>query len=197
MELNFIGLQRHESSGDRPQLTYNLGGSLWHVVASDVNLDQRSETIEPANITTQPVQGELTSSEHHGWGLLTNGRRSYPAENQQPSIQEALEFDIETMFNDRLYPDFCLFAMMVHGTRWSRNKDAPMDCWLETWVQSLKEEGLSVLDDLRGCVQLAANALGTGLIRFKQEIKTCVTDCVSKRVLQTIYNEKSCAICTN
>ena len=71
------------------------------------------------------------------------------------------------MFNDRLYPDFCLFAMMVHGTRWSRNKDAPMDCWLETWYKASKEEGLSVLDDLRGCVQLAANALGTGLIRFQ------------------------------
>jgi hypothetical protein len=167
--LELTSLPKHDSSGERPQLAYDLGGALWHVVPSEVHLDQRSETIgtrrtSPHNL----VQGELTSSEHHGWGLLTNGRQvRILRKTNRPSIQESLEFDIETMFNDRLYPDFCLFAMMVHGTRWSRNKDAPMNCWLETWYKASKEEGLSVLEDLRGCVQQAANALGTGLVRFQ------------------------------
>ena len=167
--LELTSLPKHESSGERPQLAYDLGGSLWHVVPSEVHLDQRSESIgtrrtSPHNL----MQGELTSSKHHGWGLLTNGRQvRILRKTNRPSIQEALEFDIQTMFNDRLYPDFCLFAMMVHGTRWSRDRDAPMDCWLETWYKASKEEGLSVLEDLRGCVQQAANAFGTGLIRFQ------------------------------
>ena len=84
----------------------------------------------------------------------------------RPSIQESLEFDLEKMFTERLYPDFCLFAMIVHGTRWSFDKENPMDCWLERWYKSSKEEGLSVLEDLRKCVQQAANAFGTGIVRF-------------------------------
>ena len=166
--LELSQFSRHISSGDRPQLAYNLGGSLWHAVSSEVQLDERSEVIgarrtSPHNL----LQGELTSSEFHGWGLLTNGYSvRILRKTNRPSIQESLEFDLEKMFTERLYPDFCLFAMIVHGTRWSFDKENPMDCWLERWYKSSKEEGLSVLEDLRKCVQQAANAFGTGIVRF-------------------------------
>ena len=159
---------RHISSGEQPQLSYDLGGSLWHAVPSEVQLDERSEVTgtrrtSPHNL----LQGELTSSEYHGWGLLTNGRCvRILRKTNRPSIQESLEFDLEKMFTERLYPDFCLFAMLVHGTRWSYKKENPMDCWLERWYKSSKEEGLSALEDLRECVKQAANAFGSGIIRF-------------------------------
>ena len=96
-----------------------------------------SATYFPHNL----LQGELTSSEFHGWGLLTNGYSvRILRKTNRPSIQESLEFDLEKMFTDRLYPDFCLFAMIVHGTRWSFDKENPMDCWLERWYKSSKEE---------------------------------------------------------
>ena len=166
--LELDGFSRHISSGDRPQLSYDLGGSLWHAVHSEVQLDERSEVTGTRRISPHGLlQGELTSSEYHGWGLLTNGRCvRILRKTNRPSIQESLEFDLEKMFTEHLYSDFCLFAMLVHGTRWSFEKENPMDCWLERWYKSSKEEGLSVLEDLRGCVQQAANAFGTGLIRF-------------------------------
>ena len=37
---------------------------------------------------------------------------------------------------------------------------------LNVGINRPKEEGLSVLEDLRKCVQQAANAFGTGIVRF-------------------------------
>ena len=153
---------------EQPKLAYDLGGSLWHVIDSELQLDERPESkSKRATSAHNHLQGALTSSDHHGWGLVSNGRvMRILRKTNRPSIQEALEFDIEKMFNERLYADFCLFVMLTHGTRWSYDKENPMECWLEPLYKSSKEEGLSVLEDLRMCVQHAANAFGTGIIRF-------------------------------
>ena len=166
---------------EQPKLAYDLGGSLWHVIDSELQLDERPESkSKRATSAHNHLQGALTSSDHHGWGLVSNGRvMRILRKTNRPSIQEALEFDIEKMFNERLYADFCLFVMLTHGTRWSYDKENPMECWLERWYKSSKEEGLSVLEDLRMCVQHAANAFGTGIIRFSagnQELRDRLRD---------------------
>ena len=72
-----------------------------------------------------------------------------------------------------------------------------MDCWLERWNKTSKEEGLSVLEDLRKCVQQAANAFGTGIVRFSagnQELENGFEMMLGSKMN---FNEKSCDTCTS
>ena len=165
---------------EQPKLAYDLGGSLWHVIDSELQLDERPESkSKRATSAHNHLQGALTSSDHHGWGLVSNGRvMRILRKTNRPSIQEALEFDIEKMFNERLYADFCLFVMLTHGHAGRTTRRTPWSVGLNAGTSLPKKKG-SVLEDLRMCVQHAANAFGTGIIRFSagnQELRDRLRD---------------------
>ena len=152
-----------------PQIWKEFAGSLWHVVSAEASLDERSEVrgntkMSPHNL----VQGALTASDDHVWGFVSNGTtlRLLRSTNRT-FVQASLEFDMETMFNEGCYLDFCLFVMLMHRSRWPTSSEAPYDCWLERWFVASSAEGLAALDDLRKCVEEAANAFGSGLVRFR------------------------------
>lgn len=166
-ELNNVE-SRLQNDG-QPECWYDLKGSLWLIVPSNTMLDEQLHSPNVSQTSAHNLlQSELTSSEQHSWGLLSNGRvLRLLRQTNRPMVQEAIEFDLEKMFTGQHVDDFHLLTLMIHATRWPQKATASMECWLETWYRLSKHHEPALLNELRTSVKLAANALGSGLVNAK------------------------------
>ena len=68
-----------------------------------------------------------------------------------------VEFDLETIFDGELYPEFLLFWQLATSPGWrsAAGRGAAVDCWLEAWRGEAVEAGTRALDKLRDGVETA------------------------------------------
>jgi len=66
--------------------------------------------------------------------------------------------------------------MLLHQSRFEAEQ--PEQCWLEQWLSTSRSQGTRALDALRGGVEAAITALGTGLVshRANTELKNALRD---------------------
>ncbi|MGH3624129.1 MAG: Eco57I restriction-modification methylase domain-containing protein, partial [Sciscionella sp.] len=139
----------------------------WLPWATD--LDRRTKGIAgAADAAPQSMAQELLNrSDAHLYAMLSNGQKLRLLRDSRSLAGSAyVEFDLELIFTEQLFPDFLLLFRLLHASRFElRDSAAPASCWLETWRNTVIAQGERALDRLRGGVQQAINTLGTGFLR--------------------------------
>jgi hypothetical protein len=131
-----------------------------HLVGCRMELDKRSAG-SPSSHSL--VQEFLNRSEQHLWGFVSNGLKlRILRDNVRLTRQAYVEFDLQAMFDGKVYADFALLWRLCHQSRVEAEK--PQECWLERWSKAAQQQGLRVLDQLRDGVQRAIAALGRGFL---------------------------------
>ncbi len=136
-----------------------------HLMGCGVDLDRRKKG-EPGASSSSPhslVQEFLNRSHEHLWGLVSNGLKlRLLRDNVSLTRQAYIEFDLETMMEAEIYPDFLLLWLLCHQSR--LEGEPPEACWLEKWHQAARVSGIRILDNLRSGVEKAIAALGQGFL---------------------------------
>ncbi|ASW55771.1 DNA methyltransferase [Plantactinospora sp. KBS50] len=144
-----------------------------HLLGPGVDLNHRNADVPGAARAPQAMLQELLNrSDAHLWGILSNGLRLRLLRDSTALAGSAyLEFDLETIFDGELYPEFLLMWQLCHVSRLEQRPTdvdtaaSPAGCWLEVWRGEAAEAGTRMLDRLRDGVADAIAALGTGFIR--------------------------------
>ncbi len=142
-----------------------------HLLGWGVDLDRRTPGMAgAAGAAPQAmVQELLNQSDDHLWALLSNGQRLRLLRDSTSLVGSAyVEVDLEAMFDGGLFSDFVLLFQLCHQSRFEPLEAGagPAACWLERWRTVAAEQGMRALDQLRGGVQDAIAALGTGFLQY-------------------------------
>ena len=137
-----------------------------HLLGPGVDLDRRNPGVSGAARAPQAmVQEYLNRTPVNLWAILSNGLQLRLLRDSTALAGSAyLEFDLETIFDNQLYPEFLLFWQLTQFSRLEKRggPDAPAaDCWLESWRGEAVQAGTRALDRLRIGVEAALAALGT------------------------------------
>lgn len=140
-----------------------------HLLPWGTDLDHRTKGVTgAADAAPQSmVQELLNRTDEHLYAMVSNGQRLRLLRDSRSLVGSAyVEFDLELIFDEGLFPDFLLLFRLLHATRFEvRSGDSPASCWLETWRTTAIQQGERALERLRGGVEKAINTLGTGFVR--------------------------------
>jgi len=143
-----------------------------HLLGIGVDLDRRQAGVAGAAKASPHglVQEFLNRSEDHLWGFVSNGLRLRILRDHHSLTRQAyIEFDLQAIMEGEQYSEFLLLWMVCHQSRVEADK--PEDCWLETWFNASREEGIRALDKLRDGVEKAIEAFGTGFLAHRTNTK--------------------------
>ena len=156
----------YNSDGKSYPISHSWGLNVpIHLVSFKVDLDRRTRGVAGAasNSPHSLLQIFLNRSDDHLWGFVSNGRKlRILRDNVTLTRQAFVEFDLESMMEGEVYSDFVLLWLLCHQSR--VEGDRPSDCWLEKWMKDAEKVGTRALEHLRGGVEDAIAALGTGFI---------------------------------
>jgi len=147
------------------RISHVWGSTPIHLLGCGMTLDHRTRGVPGASKASPHslVQEFLNRSDDHLWGLVSNGiKLRLLRDNVSLTRQAFVEFDLETMMEGEVYPDFLVLWMLCHQSRFEG--EVPENCWLEKWHQLAKESGIRILDNLRNGVEDAVTHLGKGFL---------------------------------
>lgn len=171
-ELGYGQLQvaKAVSLGDKSYpISHAWGAVPFHLVGARVDLDRRTPGVAGAAAMSPHglMQELLNRSDHHLWGIVTNGLRlRLLRDNAALTRQAFVEFDLEAIFTGQAYADFVVLWFLCHESR--LEGDPPEKCVLERWMAAAAEQGTRALDQLRNGVETAIAALGEGFLTHKE-----------------------------
>lgn len=143
-----------------------------HLLGAGVDLDRRQAGVAGAAKASPHglVQEFLNRSDDHLWGFVSNGLQLRVLRDHHSLTRQAyVEFDMQAIMLGEQYSEFLLLWTVCHQSRVEAEK--PEDCWLETWFNTSRDEGVRALDKLRGGVENAIEAFGTGLLSDKSNVE--------------------------
>src|SRR5262249_37680526 len=161
--------QPFEVDGKSYAISHARYHSPIHLVGCRQDLDKRVETAAGKRPSPHGlVQEFLNRSARHLWGFVSNGLKlRILRDNARLSRQAFAEFDLQAMFDGKVYSDFALLWRLCHESR--VHAERPEACWLERWSKDAQERGVQALDKLRGGVERAIEALGRGFLHPANE----------------------------
>jgi hypothetical protein len=139
-----------------------------HLLGCRVDLDTRQKGVAGAAMSSPHglVQDFLNRSDAHLWGFVSNGYQLRVLRDHHSLTRQAyVEFDLQAIMDGEQYSEFLLLWLVCHQSRVEAEK--PEECWLETWANISRDEGVSALDKLRDGVEKAIEAFGTGFLTHK------------------------------
>jgi hypothetical protein len=145
-----------------------------HLLGPGVELDKRSVGVEGAakRAPQAMVQEFLNREGDYLWAILSNGLKLRLLRDSTALAGSAyIEFDLETIFDSDLYPEFQILWQLCHQSRLDKRGGAegsPADCWLESWRAESVDAGARALDKLGVGVEKALDYLGTGFLRHPE-----------------------------
>lgn len=145
-----------------------------HLLGPGVELDKRSPGVEGAakRAPQAMVQEFLNRENDYLWAILSNGLKLRLLRDSTALAGSAyIEFDLETIFDSDLYPEFQILWQLCHQSRLDKRGGAegsPADCWLESWRAESVDAGARALDKLGVGVEKALDYLGTGFLRHPE-----------------------------
>lgn len=151
-------------------ITHAWGEVPIHMLGAGVSLDTKQAKVAGAAKSSPHglVQDFLNRSRSHLWAIVTNGLSlRLLRDHHSLTTQAYVDVDLEAMFEGNHYADFALAWMLFHQSRFAQEVSRPDECWLEKWFALAREQGVAALDDLRGGVERAIEALGLGFLRHK------------------------------
>ncbi len=198
-ELNFGRLpaaRAIEIEGKSYAISHQWENVPVHLLGSTVDLDKRTERVAGAAAGSPHslVQQLLNRRQELYWGIVTNGLTlRLLRDNAALTRQAYVEFDLKAIFDGDLYPDFFLFWILCHQSRFEGEK--PSAGWLEKWKKAAEDKSLRALENLRPGVERAIAELGSGLIAHPAN--TALRDRLSsgrldkqefyRQILRTVY----------
>lgn len=173
-------------------VSHRASGVAIHLIGARADLDRRTRPgVRPAH---GMIQEFLNRSDHHLWAITTNGLRLRLLRDSSSLTRQAYcEFDLEAMFRGQEYSDFALCWLVCHATRFSGEPQS--SCYLERWSNQARTDGTRALDQLRGGVEAAIAALGTGFLaeptngelRRRLENGELAVDDFHRQLLRLVY----------
>lgn len=140
-----------------------------HLLGWGVDLDRRTKGVTGAAAAAPQsmVQELLNRTDDHLWAIVSNGCKLRLLRDSRALAGSAyVEFDLELIFDEQLFPDFVLLFRLVHASRLAvPSGQSPARCWLEQWREGAVKQGERALARLRGGVEAAITTLGTGFLR--------------------------------
>ncbi len=164
--------QTIETEGKSFAVSHLWHHSPIHLLGVGVDLDRRQAGVVGAAKASPHglVQDFLNRSQHHLWGFVSNGLHLRVLRDHHSLTRQAyVEFDLQAIMEGEQYSEFLLLWMVCHQSRVEADK--PEDCWLELWFNTSRDEGVRALDKLRGGVEKAIEAFGTGFLANRANTK--------------------------
>jgi len=161
----------HQIQGRNYAISHLWHHSPIHLLGWSIHLDQRTRGVAGAASASPHglVQEFLNQSEHHLWGMVSNGRVLRILRDHFSLTRLAfVEFNLETIFDEEQFETFYLLWLMCHQSR--IEAETPEDSWLERWHQESSGAGVRALDDLRGGFKRAVEIWGTGFLNHSGNI---------------------------
>ena len=182
-ELGYGRLERTPAGGlavgDRSYpISHAWRSTPMHLLGWNVPLDRRSKGVAGAaeRAPHALVQEFLNRSEHHLWGVVSNGQvLRLLRDSSALSTQTFVEFDLVAIFEGDLFADFVVLFLLLHWSRVAPGASEggavdPTQCWLERWREQSATSGTRAMDSLRGGVQEAIELLGTGFLQHPDNV---------------------------
>src|SRR4051794_26842573 len=135
-----------EIDGKSYPVTHAWQHATIHLIGCRADLDRRVSAVSGATLASPHglVQELLNRSDEHLWAFVSNGYRlRILRDNIRLTRQAYVEFDLQAMFDGKVYADFALLWRLCHQSRVEAEK--PEQCWLERWSRIAQQQGLRVL----------------------------------------------------
>jgi len=157
-----------EVEGKSYAISHTWHHSPIHLLGCRVDLDSRQKGVAGAAKSSPHglVQELLNRSKDHLWGFVCNGERLRVLRDHHSLTRQAyVEFDLQAIFDGEQYSDFLLLWLVCHQSRVEADK--PEECWLDTWMNTARDEGVRALDKLRDGVEQAIESFGRGFLAHR------------------------------
>ena len=117
----------------------------------------------PHGLLQEILNAQLTTQR---WGIVFNGSViRLVRENPSLTRPAYIEADLKRILEEDLYPDFVLFCLLFHASRFGIPKERE-EAVLEIWRGEAEKTGERALSDLRNGVRKALEFLGNGFLSF-------------------------------
>lgn len=188
-----------EIDGKSYPVSHGWGPVPIHLVGTHVDLDRRTPgAVGAAKASPHSlVQQVLNASDNHLWGIISNGFTLRLVRDNVALTRIAyLEWDLQTILDGDLYPEFFLLWIVCHQSRFEAPPEGqPNQCWIEKWKKQAEEKGLRALENLRPGVEKAIASIGSGLVfhkanqtlRLKLSSGQLLTQDFYRQILRIIY----------
>ncbi|MGO9409182.1 MAG: Eco57I restriction-modification methylase domain-containing protein [Spirochaetia bacterium] len=159
-----------EAAGKSFPISHRAAGRVCpvHIVGFTESLDKKREG---ARSSPHSMVQEYVNLSDTLFGLVTNGLGFRLLRDSSRLIKLSyLEFNLERIFEEELFPDFALLFRLLHISRWPlANPDGSpagqaSDCLLETYHQDSLENGSRIREKLSDAVINAITLWANGLL---------------------------------
>ncbi|MCU0318459.1 MAG: N-6 DNA methylase [Flavobacteriales bacterium] len=141
-----------------------LEGFPVHVVGVGQPLDERHAN-GGRNQTPHALLQEYLNHSEHVYGLVTNGLQLRLLRDSTRLGRLAyVEFDLERILEQEIYPDFQVLYRLLHASRLPRKPEATEEALIERYHQQGIESGSRIREKLRLEVKKAMETLANGLL---------------------------------
>ena len=135
-----------------------------HIMGYRDSLDKKREDSGPRMSPHALVQEYLNLTEHL-YAIVTNGQQLRLLRDSSRLIKLSyLEFDLERMMEEEIFPDFALLYRLAHVSRMPLKQDAGAESIIERYHQDSLESGSRIRDGLSAAVEKSIIALANGFI---------------------------------
>jgi len=149
-----------------------------HIVGAGQDLGRLAASGRPRLAPHSLLQEFLNRTEHI-WGVVTNGRILRLLRNSSFIRRQAyVEFDLQAMFDEQRFLDFCVLYRLLHRTRFPVGMADGSGCLLETYYAHAVEQGGRVREHLRDGVAECIKILADGFLShpsnesLREEVKS-------------------------
>jgi hypothetical protein len=141
-----------------------LEGFPVHLVGVGQPLDERHAN-GGRNQTPHALVQEYLNHSEHVYGLVTNGLQLRLLRDSTRLGRLAyVEFDLERILEQEIYPDFQVLYRLLHASRLPRKPEATEEALIERYHQQGIESGSRIREKLRLEVKKAMETLANGLL---------------------------------
>lgn len=170
-----------------------LNGFPVHAVGMGYSLDERYSNGGRVQSAHALLQEYLNHSEHV-YGLVTNGLQLRLLRDSTRLGRLAyVEFDLERILVDEIYPDFQALYRLLHASRLPRKAEATEEALIERYHQQGIESGSRIREKLRLEVKKAMETLANGLLAHNPAFAEAAVDgkvqatALYQALLRTVY----------
>lgn len=135
-----------------------------HIVGVNQDLGRVASSGRP-RLAPHTLLQEFLNRTDALWGITTNGRvLRLLRDSTYIRRQCYVEFDLEAIFEQRLFQDFVILYRLIHRTRLPKAGADAHHCLLERYYQNSVEQGGRVRDKLRDGVEECIKRLANGFL---------------------------------